>query len=186
MNDTINNINIREYLTMQDTAKYDIFSDCLNPVNMFNGNKCNTNKLTFDEVQVIKQILKQPNEESIKELIQELYDVKGSFEVSKDSEYYGASIFDLFRCTTFLVEYIKGIIEKENNWFSGVADDKMLIINANERIAPFSHLLTKMNLAEQFSTTDATIGSWKYNKVFTILQANKVNNDLKKEYNEIK
>ena len=182
----IDNISIIQYLNLEDSSSYDIFIDCLNPVNSFNGKQCNINKLTFDEVQVIKQILRHPNEETIKELIQELYNVKGSFVLSRDTEYYSASIFDLFKCITFLSDFVKSVIEKENNWFGGVDDDKMLMINASKRIAPFSHLLTKMNLAEQFSTTDSKVGGWKYNKVFALLQANKVNNDLKKEYNEIK
>ena len=171
---------------MEDTMQYDIFIDCMNPVNSFNGKQCQVSKLTFDEVEVMKSVFKNPTMDDIMELIIMCYDLRGDMNKSAQEQYLNTSIFDLFRVKTFLQEFIVNTIEKEIDWLSGKSDDKLLMINAEERLKPFSHILSKINLAEQFSTTVSEVGKWKYNTVFTILVANKVRHDLTTEYNEIK
>lgn len=182
----IEDITIQEYFTMEDTSQYDIFIDILNPVNMFSGQRCNTKNLTFDEVEVMKVLFQNPTFNTIEDLIKLCYRLKGDMNRSAELQYLSTSVFDLFRAKTFLQEFITETIDKERMWLSGKKDDKMLMINAEQRLKPFSHLLTKIKLAEQFSTTDSEIGMWKYTKVFTILTANKIRADLFKEYNEIK
>ena len=182
----IEDITIQEYFTMEDSTEYDIFVDILKPVNLFAGRRCNTNNLTFDEVQVMKVLFQNPTFNTIEDLIILCYRLKGDIRESAGKQYLSTSVFDLFRAKTFLQEFIIETIDKERMWLSGKSDEKLLMINAEKRLSPFSHLLTKIRLAEQFSTTDSIIGGWKYSKVFTILTANKIHADLMKEYNEIK
>lgn len=183
----IQDITIQQYFTMQDSSAYDVYIDILNPVNSFAGHVCNIKNLKFEEVQVMKMVFQNPSFDDIMELIILCFRMRGDINRSAELEYLSTSVFDLFRAKQFLLNFVTQIVEKERAWLSStVVDEKLLMINAEQRLKPFSHLLTKIRLAEQFSTTDSDIGSWKYEKVFTILTANKVHADLRREYNEIK
>ena len=171
---------------MEDTSLYDVFIDTLKPVNRFKNKVCKTGSLTFDEIEVIKTVLRNPTFQDIKDLFQTCYNLTGSWEQSADDEFYGASVFDLFKAQRFIQEHIKGIMNREKLQLSGEADDKMLMINAAERLRPFSHQLTKMKIAEQFGCKPSEVGRWKHRDVFAILVANKVNGDITKDYHAIK
>ena len=182
----IDNISIYDYFNLEDASSYDVFINTLKPVNSFNGRKCKVGNLTFDQIEVIKKIFSSPTIADIKDMFQTCFDIRGSFEESADYEFYNTSIFELFRAKRFLQDHIVTLIEREKNQLSGATDDKMLMINAGERLRPFNHQLTKMRIAEQFSRTPKEIGNWKYREVFSILVANKVNAEITKEYQEIK
>jgi hypothetical protein len=182
---SINNISIKEYFSLKDSTKYDIFIDAIKPKNIFNGKKCNFNSLTFDEIKVMKDIFRNPTFENIQELIIELYRL-GSFELSAIDEYMNASIFDLFAVKNYLQEFLINIINRENKVLSGSPDEKMIALNAQKRLEPVNHMLTKIRLAEQFGKAPHEIGSWKYNRVFSILVANKISNDIQLEYQKMK
>ncbi len=183
----IEDITIQQYFTMQDSSAYDMYVDILNPVNSFAGRKCNVNNLTFDEVQVVKMVFQNPTVQDIMDLIILCYRLKGDMKQSSELQYLSTSVFDLFRTKKYLQDFIVETVNKEQTWLSSTEkNEKLLMINAEVRLKPFSHLLTKIRLAEQFSTKESEIGLWKYSKVFTILTANKVRDDLTREYNEIK
>lgn len=182
---SIDNISVKEYFNLQDTSKYDIFIDTINPINLYSGKRFDTNKLTFDEVEVIKKILNDPTLDSVKDMFIELFKL-GSYEVSAAAEFYSTSIFDLFRAKKYLQDYIIKLVETENKVLAGIPDDKLLMINAAERLKVVNHLLTKMRLAEQFSTSPNEIGKWRYTTVFPIMLANKLNNDVQRDYQNIK
>lgn len=182
---SIENISIKEYFTLENTSEYDVFIDTIKPKNIFNGKRCNLKALTFDEVEVIKSIFNNPTHENIKYLFIELFKL-GSIEQSATDEYLNTSIFDLFRVKNYLQDWILKLVERENKVLAGIPDEKLEMINASERLKAVSHLLTKIRLAEQFSKSPDEIGKWKYNTVFTILTANKLNQDIQREYQQIK
>ena len=182
---SIDNITVREYFSLIDTSQYDIFIDTIKPKSVYNGKSFSASSLTFDEVEVIKNILNSPTLDNIKDMFVELFKL-GSFEMSADYEFYNTSIFDLFRAKKYLQDYIIELVDKENKVLAGIPDDKMLMINAAEKLKVVSHLLTKMRLAEQFSKSPNEIGKWKYNTVFPIMLANKLNNDVQRDYQNIK
>ena len=182
---SINNITIKEYFELKDSSEYDIFIDTLQPNNVFNGKRCNLSKLTFDEVEVIKKIFLNPTIENIKDLFIELFRL-GTIEVSAINEFLNTSIFDLFRSKKYIQEWLTNLIETENKQLAGIPDDKLVMINAAERLKAVSHLLTKIKLAEQFGKSPSEIGNWKYITVFTILIANKINNDIQIDYSRQK
>lgn len=181
----INNITIKEYFELENTTEYDIFIDSINPKNSFNGKFCNLSLLTFDEVKVIKDIFFKPTFENIQELIIELYRL-GSFEISATEEYLNTSIFDLFASKNYIQKFITDLINRENKVLQGIPDDKMITLNASERLKPVNHILTKIRLAEQFGKAPHEIGKWKYTRVFSILVANKISNDIQIEYQKMK
>ena len=182
---SIDNITVKDYFELQDSSEYDMFIDTINPKNSFNGKRCNVSKLSFDEVEVIKSIFNNPTVNNIKELFIELFRL-GDANTSANDEFHNTSVFDLFRAKRFLQDWIVKVIEVENIQLSGIADDKLLMINAAERLKAVSHLLTKMRLGEQFSKSPSEIGKWKYNTVFTMLVANKRSNDVQRDYQQIK
>ena len=181
----IENISIKEYYELQDSSDYDIFIETINGKNEFNGRRCSISTLTFDEVEVIKNIFLSANMDNIQMLFIELFKL-GSYECSAVNEFLNASIFDLFRAKKHIQDYIIKVIETENTQLAGIPDDKLIMVKAGERLKAVSHLLTKMRLAEQFSTTPIDIGKWNYNTVFTILIANKRSNDVQRDYQNIK
>lgn len=182
----INNISIREYFLLEDTSEYDVFIDTLNAKNLLCGKVCNYKALTFDEVEVIKSILRDPNLEDIKELLQMLYNIRGSYEQSADEEFFNESIFKLFAAKKYLTDFIQDVAEKEQKHLQGVPDEKAEMVQASKRLAPVSHLLTKMRLAKDYATTPKEIGKWKYKEVFSILVAEKRQADVMKDYADIK
>ncbi|MBL4593762.1 MAG: hypothetical protein JKX68_08115 [Flavobacteriales bacterium] len=184
--ETIENITIQQYFSLEDATSYDIFLDVMNPENLFCGKKCNVSSLTFDEIQVTRKILSNPNTEDIKDLYLMLFGVRGDMDNSPDELFLNESVFQLFKATNFIKDFIGKINKKEAEWLSGDKSDVLEMLNASNRLAPFNHLLQKTDLAQMFGTTPDEIGSWKYSKVFIILASQKVRNEIQKEFNEIK
>ena len=183
----IKNITIGEYITLEDSTEYDIFVNTLNPKNLFCGRKANYKALTFDEVQVTRSILNNPNFQDIKDLFCMLYDIRGSYKQSADNEFLGQRVFDLFAAKKYLDDFIVSLGDREAKMLSGTPDVKAEMVNASKRLAPYNHLLTKLRLSKEHSCGDPdVIGRWKYSKVFNILVAEKVQADVMKDYNEIK
>ena len=178
---SIDNITIKQYFELQDSSEYDIFIDTIKPKNLLSGNSCNLSSLKFDEVEVIKKTFYNSNGNDVIDILVELY-CKGSFEQSKNEEFLNASVFDLFRVKAYLQNWITDVIERENKVLAGIPDDKLIMINAGERLKAVSHLLSKMRLAEQFSKDPEEIGNWKYTKVFNLMLANKRSNDVQIDY----
>ena len=65
----IENITVWEYLTLQDASAYNIFINTLEPNNKFAGRTTNPANFTYDEVEMIKKIYLQPDNENIEYLI---------------------------------------------------------------------------------------------------------------------
>lgn len=183
---TIENITILEYFQLEDTTKYDIFLDVMNPENLLCGKKCNTSSLTYDEVKVMRTIFSNPNSDDLKELYLMLFKIKGDRYTSPDEIFFNESVFQLFKATNFIKQFIKDINDKEAQWLSGDENEVLKMLNAGKRLAPFSHLLNKVDLAERFGVTPDEVGNWKYLKVFNMLAALGVRSDIQKEYSEIK
>ena len=182
----IKNITIYEYLNLEDSSDYDIFVSTLNPKNLFCGRKANYKGLTFDEVRVIRSILNAPNSQDIKDLFCMLYDIRGSYEMSADKEFLSQSVFDLFAAKMALDEFIIDLDNKERKYLAGKPDVKAQMVDAGSSLAPFQHQLTKMRLAKDYNTTPKEIGKWKYSDIFSILIAEKAQEDVMTDYNQIK
>lgn len=167
---------------MKDSSGYDIFIDTLDAVNSFSGKVCLVKKLTYDEIEVIKQVFASPPVvNDLKDIFCLCYDLRGDMNQSADEQFYSTSVFDLFRAKRFLQEFITNIIEREIKTFTGVPDDKSIMINAAERLRPFNHQLSKIRLAEQFNYTPSEVGRLKYNYVFSLQASNKIYNDIQVE-----
>ena len=182
---SIDNITVKEYLQLVDTSDYDIFIDTLEPINSFNGHTTNVHALSFDNVKIVKDIFLSPSIDNIKDMFIDLFKL-GSYEVSAENEYYNTSIFDLFKAKKFIQDWIVSVIERENKVLAGIPDEKLIMLNAGERLKAVSHLLTKMKLAEQLNMTPSEIGHTKYMIVFSWMYANKQNNDIQMEYSKLK
>lgn len=183
---SIDDITILEYLYLKDSSKYDIFIDTLDAVNSFAGKMCLVKKLTYDEIEVLKQVFTSPNIHDLKDIFCLCYDLRGDMNQSEDEQFYSTSIFDLFRAKRFLQEFITAIIEREIKTFSGTPDDKSIAVNAAERLMPFNHQLAKMRLAEQFGVTPREVGKWRYSHVFSLQASNRIYSDIQREKAELK
>ncbi len=71
----IKNLKIKHYFDGRDTFEMDAILPCVNEKNEFIGKVADYSKLTFDEVETIKNILRNPNLEKIKEVFCLLYDI---------------------------------------------------------------------------------------------------------------
>lgn len=182
----IKDITVREYFGMLDTSQYDVFIDILKPTNFYCGKKCMNKLLSFDEVKVMAKIFNNPTLENIKDMFITCFNIKGSINVSEDELFFNESVFALFRAKRFLQEFIKNTLERENKVLSQDPDPKLIAINAANRLAPFSHELVKIDLAQKFGVTPDDIGGWKYSKVFRILAATSIRDSVRKDYSELK
>ncbi len=183
---SIDDITILEYLYLKDSSKYDIFIDTLDAVNSFAGKVCLVKKLTYDEIEVMKQVFTNPNVNDLKDIFCLCYNLRGDMNQSADQQFYSTSVFELFRAKRFLQEFITKLIEREVNTFSGTPDDKSVMVNAAERLRPFNHTLSKIRLAEQFGITPSEVGRWKYSYVFSLQASNKMYSDVQRDKAEIK
>ena len=181
----INNISIIEYLSLEDPSEYDIFLKSIIAENKLCGKICQTNKITFDEVEVLKKTFNAPGPEDLKDIFILLYGIRGDMKRSDSEEFYSESIFQLFRVINYFKKWLKEIDKKEREWLSNESNDVLTMLDAGKRLIPFNHLLTKIDVAERFSKTPDEIGIWTYGRVFTIIVAIKVRSDIQKEFNEI-
>lgn len=178
----INNITIREYISLPEGNEYDVYMDILKPVNFFCGRKCVVNKLSFDEVNTMGSILDNPNLQDVKDLFVSFFRVKGDIYESEDNVFFNESVFTFFKARLFLYDLLKGIRKKEKNMLGGDEDYKMIAIRAGERLAPYSSLLTKIQLGEQFGFRPKEIGGWRYTEVLHMLSANKEYQLVQRDY----
>lgn len=179
------NITIAEYFALEDKSEYDVFADILRPVNIFGGNRCHPSHFTFDEVEVFRKIYNDPTYEQIKDLFIHCFDLRGDMSVSSEVQFLSESVFVFFRANLFMRKHLIALSDRERKLLLGEEDVKMKMIGGYKILAPVSHLLTKMDLAEKFGTTPDVIGGWKYSKVFTILVAQSRRAYTFKEYQQI-
>jgi len=126
------------------------------------------------------------NANDLMELYIMLFRIKGSMQMSEQEMFLRESVFQLFRAARFIREYIEGVNKKETEWLGGNENGILTMLDAGKRLAPFSHLLKKMDIAQMFARTPSEIGRWKYSTIFSILASTQVRADIQKEYNEIK
>lgn len=181
----INDISIKDYFGLENPSEYDIFLESIMPENKLCGKICQMNKITFDEVEVLKKTFNAPNPEDLKDIFILLYGIRGDMKRSDNEEFYSESIFQLFRVINYFKKWLKDIEKKEREWLSNESNDVLAMLDAGKRLVPFNHLLSKIDIGEMFSRTPDQIGAWTYGKVFTIIVAIKVRREIQKEFNEI-
>ncbi len=183
---SIEDITIKEYLSLVDSSQYDIFIDTLDAVNRFASKCAMFSHLTYDQVEVMKQVFDAPNVNDLKDVFCLCYNLRGDMTQSADDQFYSTSVFDLFRAKRYMQEYITSLVEREAKVFSGTPSDASIQVNEAKRLAPFNHSLSKIRLAEQFGVAPQKVGKWNYNYVFALLATNKIYNDIQREKAEIK
>ena len=183
---SIDVISIKDYFLLDDRSEYDMFIESIKPENRLCGKVCNMTNITFDEVEVIKKMLIDPSANDLAELFTEMYHIKGSQKESGKDIYYKESIFQLFRVLNHFRDWMEALLKKEIEWLSGEPSEALQMIGAGKRLAHVNHILTKIDIAEMFATTPDDIGKWKYGKVFGIMVALKLRNEIQKEINELK
>tara|TARA_R110000787_G_scaffold196468_4_gene307862 strand:- start:1401 stop:1955 length:555 start_codon:yes stop_codon:yes gene_type:complete len=179
----LNKINIFEYLNLEDTSEYDFLLDFVKPENKLCGNIFQVNKMTFNEFKTILSIFNAKNLQDITELFIHLYRISGNINQSAEQEFLNEDIFQFFRAKKFVKNMIDRNLELEVKMLYSEPDTRMIEIGGMQLLKGFDTILTKINLAEQFSTTPETIGGWKYTSVRDILAANNALNTVKKLYN---
>lgn len=182
----VKNITVGEFFELEDASEYEIFVNTLNAKNYYLKKSCIFEELSFDKVEVIKLILNNPTKQNIMDLFVDLFDIRTTKLKTAEQRFLSESVFVLFSAKKYIENFIRGINEKEKKHLAGEPDVKMQMINAGKRLEKVSHLLTKIDLAQMFSTTPQEIGSWKYTTVFSILVALKRQADVIKDYKEIK
>jgi len=177
------NISLGEYFSLKDTSEYDIYASIIKPKNELCGNVFSHNKLTFNEFHTIISIFNESNSSELLDLFIHLYRIKGSFEISAKQQLLNESVFQFFRALRHVKLFMESKLKLEEKLLYSEPDTKMLEINAYKRMQPFSTMLTKIKLAEQFGQTPEEIGNWKYTQVINILASNNIVSQINKEYN---
>ena len=179
----LNKINIYQYLNLQDTSDYDLLIDFVKPDNKLCGNVFQVNKMTFNEFKTMLSIFNGNNLQDITDLFIHLYRIKGNINISSEQEFLSEDVFQFFRAKKFVNNLIEKNLELEVNMLYSEPDTRMIEIGGMKMLRGYDTILTKMNLAEQFSTTPEIVGGWKYTTVRDILAANNALNTVKKLYN---
>lgn len=182
---SIDNISVKEYLELQDTSEYDFYADILKPKNLFCGQVCDVEKITFNEFHTMLSIFQKPTLQNIQELFVHLYRVRGNMQISAIDLFYNEKVIQYFRAKRYLEEWVKNQLELENRMMSGEVDTKMLEIKGYKRMKPFSVQITKMNIGKQFAVEPEVVGNWKYKKVRQIMATNSLLNQIKTEYDRL-
>lgn len=182
----IKDINILQYFQLEDTSSYDVFLDILKPENKFCGRSCNLSKITYNEFKVAVSIFNNPNAQDLKELFIMLFKIKGDINTRESDLFYNESVFTFFKARKFLHNFLEESLKLEEKVLYSEPDIKMISIKANETLAPFNTLLSKMKIGSQFGVDPEEIGNWKYKKVLNILAANNAVNTVNKRYHEQK
>lgn len=178
----LRDITIGEYLQIKNPAEYELISDVIKPQNKLCGNTWDTNKMTYNEFHTIISILKNPNLHDVKELFVYLYNIRGNICVSPDEMFYKESIFQFFRAKKFLEEFISSKLEYENKVLYSEPDGRLIEIGAYDMMKPYSLIMTKVDLGEQFGVEPEEVGNWKYSRVLNILIVNNLRRTIQKQY----
>lgn len=143
-------ITVIEYLQLNEISalRYDIYIENIKPRQTFCNKSLDTSKLTYEQVELIKMTFRNPTIDEIKDLFIMIWNIKGDMKTSSDYLFFSSSIFDLFRAKNFIQKFITELIEKENKMLVGTPDEKSEMVNAGQRLAPVSYILTKNRLAE--------------------------------------
>jgi hypothetical protein len=179
----LNKINILQYLNLEDTSDYDLLLDFVKPDNKLCGKVFQVNKMTFNEFKTMLSIFNGNNLQDITDLFIHLYRINGNIKLSSEQEFLNEDVFQFFRAKKFVKNMIDRNLELEIKMLYSEPDKRMIEIGGMNILKGFDTILTKINLAEQFSQTPEIIGGWKYTTVRDILAANNALNTVKKLYN---
>ena len=178
----MNKITLREYFNLKDTSEYDFYIDIIQSENMLCGKKFDHNKLTFNEFHIAISIFNNPNLSELIELFIHLFRINDTFEISSKNRLLNESVFQFFKALRYIKLFIEEKLNLQEKLMYSEVDARMLEINGYKRLKPFSIILIKIKLAEQFGKTPEEIGYWKYSQVVNILASNNIISQIEKEY----
>ena len=169
----LKNITIGKYLSLPEQLKfrYDLVYDYIKPLNSFNGKECNLLNLTFDEVSVVKKILANPKQETIKKLFEICY---------SEESLLKCSIFDYFQAKKYIDEEVIRMVEREKKLLKRLPNKKGKKVNT-EDLNKFGSLNTKIEIGQMFGVNPYDVGNWKYNDVLHIQAYNTTVNNIQSQ-----
>ena len=183
---SIKDISLQEFIHLPEGNEYDGYMDILKPVNLFCKGVFDTGSLTFDEHHTMISILNNPTTDTVEELFTHVFNIKRRGFYSSRRRLLNESVFTFFRARTFLLNHINTMREYENKLFYVKPDEKLDIIGANEKLAPWGTLLPKIKLGKMFGKFPSEVGKLPYMEVIHILAANKDVEELENQYKALK
>lgn len=165
----LKNITVREYLSLDYTFNYDTAFELIEPKNWFKGRFCRWEKLTFDQMTLVKRIMINPAIEDFGLL----------YRITYKTDFLQGSIIEFFQSKKWLDKKVIETLKMEEKLLSSVPDPK-LIAAGIERLKKFGELNTKIDLAAQFGKTPTEIGEWKYTDVLLVKARNITMGEIQK------
>lgn len=179
----LDKIRVVEYLRLDEESvnNYGNLQRVLLPQDNFLGVTANAlGSLTFSQVKDIQSRFANPSFD----------DVLWAFDIffgSSKHQVLRSSIIDFFYAVNWMVSEVVKSINNENKALApseGVDPD--LELAGADRLNIFGDLNTLCELGERYSKEPSEIGEWKYNTVFAIMVKDKVEREVKAEYQRIK
>lgn len=174
------NITLKHYISLPDTADYDIILEHLNPKNIFGGNQMNIDAMPYANVKYCMRLLQK---------ITNWNDIQALFEICFDiteKEFFNVNISEFFAARKFLIEEFKSVTETENRMFSSVDTDSHLWKMAgSDKLKAYTDTLPLIHLGKLFGQYPFDLGRKPYSEIFSLLIQLKVHNEVEKEYGKL-
>lgn len=186
MQESIEDISILDYFSLENTDEYDFYIDILKEENKLCGHRFDASKITFNEFKYMISVFNDPNLDNLKELFIHLFRIKGNFSVSSDKLFYNESIFQFFKAKNYVINMMREKLKVEEKLLYSEPDTKMIEIGGYDMMRPFSTMLAKVNIGKQFGVDPEIVGNWKYTKVLNILATNNIVSEVQRIYSNAK
>lgn len=166
----VRDITVRQYLELDYTFNYDTAFELIEPKNWFKGRFCRWEKLTFDQMTVVKSIMIKPRIEDFPLLYRVCY---------HDGDFLSGSVIEFFQSKKWLDNKVIEALSLEQKLLDSAPDPKLIAAGV-DRLKKYGELNTKIDLAAQFGTTPEEVGRWKYTDVLLVKARNKDMSEIQK------
>lgn len=155
MSKSIKKIKIKDYFKLDYKFLYDLAEDLTPPKNLFNDKVCEFMKLTFDEMEWVKNIVIEPTIENIKDLYEICYN---------ETNFLNCRLLDYFQSKKWIDKQIIELVKTEKKLLYIIPNPKKLAAGA-DNLKMFKSLNTKNAFGAMYGFRPKEIGKWKYEEV---------------------
>ncbi|MBV1889255.1 MAG: hypothetical protein KUG67_03320 [Proteobacteria bacterium] len=167
----VKNITVKKYLALEYNFTYIQAFEFIKPKNYINGKSFNLELLTFNEVNTIKILYQDINQDKIIMLFDLCF---------KEENLLTCSVLEFFQAKKYLDKAIEGLLEREKALLYSPPNPKA-IAAGSRNLNRYGSANTTVSIGAQFGFRPRDVGEWLYTEVLIIQGINVTTAEIQRQ-----
>jgi hypothetical protein len=181
----MDSITILQYSKLKDTTVYDAILPYLKPKNKMLYGKIDYNVLTYGEVRICLELLKNiDNWQKQKDLFTIAFGLNNK---KKKETFWHCPVDEYFSALNYLTLSFKKLLEREARLLKSINHNSQFWEQAGgKKLDKFSNLMPLIQLGEIYGIYPYDLKDKAYNEILTLLVAHKEKSEVNYEYDKLR